>query len=83
MGFFTKDYKFCAQHQKECEKWLNDSYAPQDCIKCSSSSFVDGEMEMTDPPTSKMKVYRCSKCEDVRIMRSASGLARIIPRYEG
>jgi hypothetical protein len=80
--FYTDfTYEFCAVHQKEYYDWLNKSYSPEIKCKCGSDQYTDGFLNMIDPPLMPaMKVYRCAKCDEVRLEVSDEREVRIMVR---
>lgn len=73
---------FCDLHQKEYDHWLNQEYTPQPC-KCGNNEWVDGTLQLTNMTIEPlMGVYRCTKCNVVRLMKAQDGMIRIMPRVD-
>ena len=79
IGFFSLDSKFCETHQREYDAWLNKEYVPDEKCENGHKEWIRGTLQMTDPPIYPEKeVFRCSKCNDVRLERDADGNVRIM-----
>jgi hypothetical protein len=79
-GFFSINYRLCDFHQRDYDDWLNKEYFPQEC-KCGCSEWIDGTLQMTDPPSLPEKaVWRCSQCKEIRLERSREGTVRLMTR---
>lgn len=72
-GAFFKNLHiaWCTAHQKEYDDYMN---APPYCAcicPCGNDEWIDAEFQMTDPPSFPlMKIFRCTKCTDVKLEKS-------------
>lgn len=80
VGYFLQHYSLCETHQREYDAWLNATYVIDKKCSCGASEWVQGKMQMTDPPTLPlMKIWRCVKCNDPMFERNGAN-ARFVVR---
>lgn len=82
-GYFpgNGNWKWCESHQKEYDEWLSTTYIPESSCKCGGQYYVNGELQMTNPPTYPlMQIYRCKDCNEIRLTHARDGKVRIMVR---